>query len=69
MSRSKPDPECMSLISAKLGTKRRNCAVIEDAASLGMPSIGIGDKTLLFRADYAVPSTKYLSLKLVQFLF
>jgi alpha,alpha-trehalose phosphorylase len=75
-TRSKPDPEGMLLAARKLGVKPAECVVVEDAAAgleaaaaAGMKSIGIGDKTLLYRAEYTLPSTKYLSLALVRNLY
>lgn len=44
-------------------------AGLEAAAAAGMRSIGIGDKTLLHRADYTLPSTQYLDLEKVRALF
>ena len=74
--KSKPDPEGMLLASELLGIAAESCVVIEDAAAgieaaagAGMRSIGIGDKTLLNRADYTLPSTRYLNLDGVRALF
>jgi beta-phosphoglucomutase-like phosphatase (HAD superfamily) len=66
----------MFLASQCLGIAPESCIVIEDAAAgleaavaAGMRSIGIGDKTLLHRADYTLPSTQYLNLKKIRALF
>lgn len=74
--KSKPDPEGMLLAAKRLGVEPAECVVIEDAeagvqaaAAAGMRSIGIGDKTLLHVADYAIPSTKYLDMEKVQSLY
>ena len=74
--KSKPDPEGMLLASKLLGIAPESCVVIEDAAAgieaavgAGMRSIGIGDKTLLHRADYTLPSTQYLDLMKIQALY
>ncbi len=73
---SKPHPEGMLLAAARIGVRPETCLVIEDSAAgleaaicAGMRCIGIGDKTLMFKADYAVPSTKYLDLKLARLMF
>jgi len=73
---SKPDPEGMLLAAARMSVKPEACLVIEDAAAgveaavrAQMRCIGIGDKTMLFKADYVLPSTQYLSLKLARFMF
>ena len=73
---SKPDPEGMLLASRQLGIAPESCVVIEDAVAgieaaegAGMQSIGIGDKTLLHRAGYCLPSTRYLNLDVVRSLF
>ena len=74
--KSKPDPEGMLLASQQLGIAPESCVVIEDAVAglqaalaAGMRCIGIGDKTFLHHADYALPSTQYLNLEKVQFLY
>ncbi|MFZ2657797.1 MAG: beta-phosphoglucomutase [Victivallales bacterium] len=74
--KSKPDPEGMLLAAKRLGVKPSECVVIEDAAAgveaaaaAGMRSLGIGDKTLLHVADYAIPCTKYLDMEKVQALY
>jgi alpha,alpha-trehalose phosphorylase len=75
-TKSKPDPEGMLLASKRLDIPPSQCVVIEDAiagieaaAAAGMKSIGIGDKTLLHRADYAIPATRYLSLGTIMSLY
>lgn len=75
-SRSKPDPEGMLLAATRLGVTPAACVVVEDAAAgleaaaaAGMRSLGIGDKTLLHRGDYVLPSTQYLNLEKVNCLY
>ena len=75
-TRSKPDPEGMLLAAEKLGIKPAECVVIEDAAAgidaaveAGMRSLGIGDKTLLHRADYTLPETQYLKMERIHALY
>ncbi len=75
-ARSKPDPEGMRLAARRVGVAPESCVVVEAAAAgleaaiaAGMRNIGIGDKTLLHRADYTLPSTRYLSLEKIQALF
>jgi beta-phosphoglucomutase len=74
--RSKPDPEGLLLAAARLGVEPGGCVVIEDAAAgieaaiaAGMRVIGIGDATLLRRANTVFSSTRQLTLKSVQALF
>jgi len=74
--KSKPDPEGMLLASKQLAIAPESCVVIEDAAAgvkaaieAGMRCIGIGDKTMLHQADYAIPSTKYLNLERIRALY
>jgi beta-phosphoglucomutase len=74
--KSKPDPEGMFLAAKRLGVDPSECVVIEDAAAgveaaaaAGMRSLGIGDKTMLHLADYAIPCTKYLDIEKVQALY
>lgn len=74
--KSKPDPEGMLLASQRLGIPPECCVVIEDAAAgleaavaAGMKSIGIGDKTMLHRADYTLPSPRYLTKERVRALY
>ena len=66
----------MRLAARRVGVAPESCLVIEDAAAgleaaiaAGMRNIGIGDKTLLHRADYTLPATRYLSLEKIQALF
>ena len=72
----KPDPEGMLLASKFLGIAPESCLVSEDAAAgiadavaAGMRNIGIGDKTLLHRADYTLSSTQYLNLEMIRSLY
>jgi len=74
--KSKPDPEGMLLASELLQIDPESCVVIEDAVAgieaasvAGMRSIGIGDKTLLHKADYTLPSTQYLNLETLRSLY
>lgn len=74
--KSKPDPEGMLIAARRLDVPLECCVVIEDAvagleaaASAGMRSIGIGDKTILHKADYAIPSTSYLTFEKVRALY
>jgi beta-phosphoglucomutase len=61
VSKAKPDPEVFLLGAHKLGFSASDCIVIEDAIAgiqaankAGMTSIGIGDKTILYEADYVL---------------
>lgn len=73
---SKPDPECFLTAAKRLNVIPANCIVIEDAIAgieaarlAGMKSIGIGDKTILHKADYALSSTRFLKFETVVSLF
>ncbi len=70
VTRPKPDPQGLMLISEKLGIAPADCVVIEDAFAgleaagrAGMKAFGIGDKTLLYNSDYCLPQTNYLRLE------
>lgn len=74
--KSKPDPEGMLLASHRLDIPPESCVVVEDAAAgleaavaAGMKSIGIGDKTMLHKADYTLASTRYLTMERVRALY
>jgi beta-phosphoglucomutase len=72
----KPDPEVFLLGAAGCGVKPENCAVLEDAeagieaAIAGnMKAIGIGDKTVLKKADLIYPHIKDVDVEEVLGLF
>lgn len=59
VSKAKPDPEVFLIAAKQLHTDPKNCIVFEDAVAgiqaantAGMISIGIGDKSTLYEADY-----------------
>lgn len=59
VKKAKPDPEVFVKAASELGSDSTDCIVFEDsiagvqaANAAGMLSIGIGDKQVLFEADY-----------------
>ncbi len=73
VSKAKPNPEVFNIAATKLSANSENCIVVEDALAgiqaakkAGMTCIGIGDKEVLFEADYILKSTKELTIDLVE---
>lgn len=59
VTKAKPDPEVFLKAAKLLGVKPQNCVVFEDSVAgikaaniANMTSIGIGDKSILFEADF-----------------
>jgi hypothetical glycosyl hydrolase len=59
-----------------LGLQPKSCVAVSNtveairaASNKGMRTIGIGDKTILYAADYVIPSIKYISSNLVKSLY
>ena len=59
VTKAKPDPEVFLKAAREIGASSNDCIVFEDsiagiqaANTAGMTSIGIGDKKILFEADY-----------------
>jgi beta-phosphoglucomutase len=59
VTKAKPDPEVFTKAAYEIGASSEDCIVFEDsiagiqaANAAGMISIGIGDKKILFEADY-----------------
>ena len=76
VTKSKPDPEGVRIAIRKLGVKAQNCVLVEDAfagivagVAAETKTLGIGDKMLLHKADYVIPSTNYMSLETLEMLF
>jgi alpha,alpha-trehalose phosphorylase len=76
VKRSKPDPEGVLLVAARLGIKPADCVVVEDAqagiaaaVNAGMKSLGIGYKMDLHEADTVLASTRYLNLEKIKMLY
>ncbi|GAB1308465.1 beta-phosphoglucomutase [Urechidicola sp. KH5] len=72
VSKAKPDPEVFLIASNKLGVAPENCVVVEDAIAgieaanlAGMISIGIGDTKTLKEASLVFPSTKGLTIDVI----
>ena len=73
VSSAKPDPEVFLIAAEKLGTDPKQCIVVEDAQAgveaanrAGMTSIGIGDKDVLGKANMVLPSTRELTIDIVE---
>ncbi len=73
VTKAKPDPEVFLIASEMLQYHPLNCIVIEDsvagiqaANSVGMTSIGIGDKKVLFEADFILENTSFLDLNFIK---
>lgn len=67
VERAKPDPEVFVKAAEMMGVPCSECIVIEDAAAGieaalagGMKCVGIGDRTILAKANTVVPNTKTL---------
>ena len=62
ITNSKPDPEVFLKAAEELGISPENCVVVEDAHAgieaarkANMKTIGIGNKQVLFNADFVIP--------------
>lgn len=73
VSKAKPNPEVFLIAAQLLDQKPENCIVFEDsvagikAANLaGMTSVGIGDKNILFEADFVFNNFTEISLSFLQ---
>lgn len=70
ITKGKPDPEIFITAADMLGLRNGRCAVLEDSAagitsarSAGMLAVGIGDKSLLNRADLVYANIKDVKLE------
>ena len=70
VTKAKPDPEVFLIAAIKLGAKRENCVVFEDALAgieaaniAGMESIGIGDVKILSDADHGFNNFTEIDVK------
>jgi beta-phosphoglucomutase len=73
-TKSKPDPQVFTMCADELGIAYKNCVVFEDAEagieaalSAGMAPIGIGNKTILKRALFAVNDLSEMTLERLPF--
>ena len=73
VSKAKPDPEVFVIAARKICRTPKNCIVIEDskagiqaANSVGMTSIGIGDKSVLGKADFVLKNTGELTFSFIK---
>lgn len=69
VSKAKPDPEVFTTAAQNLKVKPEECVVFEDAAAgveagknAGMRVIGVGDKSILSKADMVISTFENLSL-------
>jgi beta-phosphoglucomutase len=74
-TKSKPDPQVFTMCADELGIAYKNCVVFEDAEagieaalSAGMAAIGIGNKTILNRALFAVNDLSEMTLEKLPFI-
>ena len=75
VARAKPDPEVFLVAARLLGVDPGDCVVFEDAVAgieaarnAGMHCVGIGDESILTRADFVVKGLHEMSLeKLYEF--
>lgn len=70
---SKPDPEVFLKAAYELGVEPERCLVFEDALSgikaaksAGMKAIGVGNKRVLFNADFVVPDLKNINKSILE---
>jgi HAD superfamily hydrolase (TIGR01509 family) len=63
IANSKPHPEIFLTAASHLGVAPEDCLGVEDAAAgvasikdAGMIAVGVGDATVLARADHVIPS-------------
>lgn len=73
VSKAKPDPEVFLIAAKKLNANPKDCIVFEDAIAgvkaantVGMVSIGIGDKETLRKADYVFSDTSKIEMGLIK---
>jgi beta-phosphoglucomutase len=69
IANSKPHPEIFLTAASHLGIDPRDCLGVEDAAAgvasikdAGMVAVGVGDPSVLARADYIIPSMEKFRL-------
>lgn len=74
IAKAKPDPEVFLLGAEKLGVVPSECVVFEDAKAgieaalnAGMYSVGIGDPTILDKANIVIPSLEEITLEKLNF--
>jgi len=73
VNKAKPDPEVFLIAAQKLNEEPDACIVIEDALAgvqaaniAGMTSVAIGDKNVLYEADYLLESTNELTIHFIK---
>ncbi len=72
---AKPDPEVFLVAAKDLSVSPEHCLVVEDAAAgirgaiaAGMPSLGVGDPTVLEGASLVIPALDRLDTRLLETL-
>lgn len=70
VSRAKPDPEIFLAAASMLDTEPAKCVVFEDAAAgitaahnAGMLCIGVGEREILYEADYIIKNLSEIDLE------
>ncbi len=76
VSLAKPDPEVFLKGAEELGIENKNCIVFEDAEAgieaannAKMKSIGIGNPTILNKADFAIPGFENFTVEIMKHKF
>lgn len=73
ISKGKPDPEVFLLGAKELGISPADCVVFEDAqvgiesaVNAGMRCVGVGEPSVLHKADFVIPSLKHFTLEMLR---
>ncbi len=73
VSKAKPDPEVFLIAAERMGIEPSECIVFEDSTAgvqaanhAGMLSIGIGDKNVLYEADYVFSDFTEIDFKFIE---
>jgi beta-phosphoglucomutase len=73
VTQAKPDPEVFLKAAQKLGYQPEDCIVIEDsqagiqaANAVGMTSVGIGSKEVLYESQFLLENTAQLTYEFLK---
>lgn len=73
VTQAKPDPEVFLIAAQKLGYKPEDCIVVEDsqagiqaANAVGMTSVGIGSKEVLYESKFLLENTAQLTYEFLK---
>ena len=73
VTQAKPDPEVFLIAAQKLGYKPEDCIVVEDsqagiqaANAVGMTSVGIGSKEVLYESQFLLENTAQLTFEFLK---